>query len=168
MSIGSPWPESSIDGTVASGARSEKAESVRCKPGQRVPGSRGGEDEGMRVEEVGTGVGYERSLNAFDGDAWAKRLIDRGNCGDDEGSKAGSREGAGRFTPATGETGRGTWLGEERILLLCLCSCKDARKIPPLILGSGWLHTYQRASRHDRLRAQAIRLRYGKGCQYEN
>lgn len=41
----------------------------------------------------------------------------RGNCGEDEGSKAGSRDGAGRFTPATGESGRGTWLGEEPILV---------------------------------------------------
>ena len=117
MSVGSPWPESSIEGTVASGARSENAESVRCKPGRRVLGSRGGEDVGIRVEEVGTGVGYERSLKDLEGDAWARRLVGRGNCGDEEGSKAGSREGAGRFTPATGETGRGTWLGEEPILI---------------------------------------------------
>ena len=52
----------------------------------------------------------------------------RGNCGEDEGSKAGSSEGAGRFTPATGEIVKGTCLGEELILVLGLgCSCKDAR-----------------------------------------
>jgi hypothetical protein len=69
MSVGSPWLESSIDGTVANGARSEKVEIVRCRPGRRVFGPRGGEEEGMRVDEVGTGVGYERSLKFFDGDA---------------------------------------------------------------------------------------------------
>lgn len=44
-------------------------------------------------------------------------MLGRGNCGEEKkGSKAGRREGAGRFTPATGETGRGMLCGEESIL----------------------------------------------------
>jgi len=51
----------------------------------------------MPVLEVGTGVGYlEKAL------ATACRFIGRGRPGDEErGSNAGSREGAGRLTPAT-------------------------------------------------------------------
>ena len=67
--MGSPCPESSIDGTVDSGARSERAEKFRWKPGRRVSCVRGGEEDGSRVEEVGTGVGYGRSLKDLDGDA---------------------------------------------------------------------------------------------------
>jgi len=57
MSVGSPCSESSTEGTVDNGARSEKVEIVRAKPGRRVWVTLDGEEEGMRVEEVGTGVG---------------------------------------------------------------------------------------------------------------
>lgn len=43
----------------------------------------------------------------------------RGSAGEEEkGSNAGNREGAGRLTPATGETGRGTFCGDRGISLL--------------------------------------------------
>lgn len=66
----------------------------------------------MRVEEVGTGVGYS-CLWCFAGDAWVRCFAGRGRAGEEEnGSNAGSNDGAGRFWPATGETGKGTWCGE--------------------------------------------------------
>lgn len=72
------------------------------------------------VEDVGIGVGYFCfSLFNLDGDTRAKRLLGRGKDGEDgNGSNAGSNEGAGRFTPATGGTGSGRLLpfGEESIL----------------------------------------------------
>lgn len=46
-----------MEGTVDNGARSEKVESVRERTGRRVYGTFGGEEEGMIVEDVGTGVG---------------------------------------------------------------------------------------------------------------
>ena len=58
MSNGSPVISSSIEGTEAKGARSERVDAVLCRPGRRVLGNRGGEDEKMPVDEVGTGVGY--------------------------------------------------------------------------------------------------------------
>lgn len=57
MSVGSPCSDSSTEGTVDSGARSEKVDCVRAKPGRRVLSAFGGEDEDINVEEVGTGVG---------------------------------------------------------------------------------------------------------------
>ena len=43
----------------------------------------------------------------------------RGSAGEEEkGSNAGRREGAGRLTPATGETGSGTCCGETGIFVL--------------------------------------------------
>ena len=108
---------SSIEGTEASGARSDKVEAVRCRPGRRVLHKRGGEDENMPVDEVGTGVGYfdfalpyfrgEYLGTAFSsGDARATRFAGRGSEGEDSGSKAGRREGkadsADLLMPATG------------------------------------------------------------------
>ena len=58
------------------------------------------------MEDVGTGVGYFDCFSRirFAGDAIARRLAGRGNAGDeDNGSKAGSKEGAGRFCPRNGE-----------------------------------------------------------------
>ena len=75
MRVGSPCSESSIEGTAARGARSENAEIVRWKPlaGRRVLGSCGGGEElGMRVDEVGSGVGKNClpfSRPCFPGDA---------------------------------------------------------------------------------------------------
>lgn len=64
-------------------------------------GWRGGDEEKIPVEEVGTGVGYFCcSPLHFGGDPEAMRLAGRGNVGEGKGSKAGSSEGAGRFTPA--------------------------------------------------------------------
>lgn len=57
MSVGSPCSESSTEGTVDNGARSENVDSVRDRPGPRVEDALGGEDDGTRVDEVGTGVG---------------------------------------------------------------------------------------------------------------
>lgn len=104
-------------GTEASGARSESDEKVRWRPGRRA--ARGGDEDMIPVDDVGTGVGYlERSSvripanGALDGEVWgdsrATRFAGRGSGGEDEsGSKAGSRAGtseAGRFTPATDGT----------------------------------------------------------------
>lgn len=57
MSVGSPCSDNSIVGTVDNGARSESVDCVRARPARRVYGALGGEDEGIKVEEVGTGVG---------------------------------------------------------------------------------------------------------------
>ena len=58
------------------------------------------------VEEVGTGVGYFWTLFLPFGDSRATRLAGRGREGDEDTSKAGSSDGAGagRLTPATGDT----------------------------------------------------------------
>lgn len=55
--MGSPCSDNSIVGTVDNGARSESVDCVRARPARRVYGALGGEDEGIKVEEVGTGVG---------------------------------------------------------------------------------------------------------------
>ncbi|KAL8728784.1 MAG: hypothetical protein Q9166_005162 [cf. Caloplaca sp. 2 TL-2023] len=100
-------------GTVESGARSESVESVLETPGRRVEWG-GGEDEGIAVDDVGmSGVGYFWCmLSHLEGDSRAMRLAGRGSVGEGKGSKAGSREGAGRLTPATGGT-EDLWLLEE-------------------------------------------------------
>ena len=61
---------------------------------------RGGEDDNMAVDDVGTGVGYvTSSLRAS-----RLRFGGRGSVGeDDNGSKAGRRDAAGRLLPATGD-----------------------------------------------------------------
>lgn len=58
MSIGPPCLSSSMDGTAARGARSEKAESVLARPWRRVLGSGRGGDDAIPVDDVGMGVGY--------------------------------------------------------------------------------------------------------------
>lgn len=86
------------------------------------------------VVEDGIGVGYWRSLVPdFAGDAWGRRLIGRGRAGEEvKGSNAGSKVGAGRLTPATGETGKGTcWGGEEGIFPFG--SCRNAREMKDLL-----------------------------------
>lgn len=61
----------------------------------------GGEEVGIIVDEVGTGVGY---VTGSDKESW-DRLRTRGSAGEEEnGSNAGSRAAAGLFTPATGGT----------------------------------------------------------------
>lgn len=61
--------------------------------------TRGGEDDSMAVDDVGTGVGYVRS--SFK--ASRLRFRGRGRAGDEEsGSKAGRRDAAGRLPPADG------------------------------------------------------------------
>lgn len=69
------------------------------------------------VDEVGTGVGYFCFLlPRCGGDLQAMRLAGRGKVGEEKGSKAGKREGAGRLTPATCEE-EDRWLeGEESML----------------------------------------------------
>lgn len=70
---------------------------------------RSGELDNIPVLDVGMGVGYRRlaSMPMF----W--RLIGRGSPGEeDRGSKGGSKEGAGRFVPASEEAepeGIGSW-----------------------------------------------------------
>lgn len=56
--VASPLPSSSTDGTLQSGDRSETVDWVLWIRGRRADGSRGGDDEGIAVEDVGTGVGY--------------------------------------------------------------------------------------------------------------
>ncbi len=61
----------------------------------------------MKVEDVATGVGYFgfSPLDDLGRGAWNERFGCRGSAGEDvSGSNAGSREGAGRFWPATGDT----------------------------------------------------------------
>jgi hypothetical protein len=61
--------------------------------------TRGGEDDNMAVDDVGTGVGYvTSSLKAS-----RLRFGGRGSVGEETGSKAGSRAAAGRLLPATGD-----------------------------------------------------------------
>ena len=92
-------------GTVESGARSENVESVLERPGRRARGNCGGDEEITPVEDVGIGVGYLCFSLYFDGEMWATRFAGRGRDGEEEkGSNAGRSDGAGRFTPATGET----------------------------------------------------------------
>ena len=68
------------------------------------------------MDEVGSsGVGYFWCVPShLEGEPCAMRLAGRGSVGEGKGSKAGSREGAGRLTPATGGT-EDLWLvgGEE-------------------------------------------------------
>ena len=60
---------------------------------------RGGEDVRIAVDDVGTGVGYVTSSSR----ASRFRFGGRGSVGDEEnGSKAGSRDTAGRLLPASG------------------------------------------------------------------
>lgn len=70
---------------------------------RRVEAWTGGEEDRTAVDEVGSGVGYFCRLLSHAGEgSRAIRLAGRGNVGEGKGSKAGSREGAGRLTPATG------------------------------------------------------------------
>ena len=75
----------------------------------------GGDEEGIAVDEVGSsGVGYFCCrLSHLEGESCAMRLAGRGKVGEEKGSKAGSKEGAGRLTPATGGTEDLWLLGEE-------------------------------------------------------
>ena len=62
----------------------------------------------MRVDEVGTGVGYVTAAEEP-----RARFKARGRTGEEEnGSKAGSRDAAGLFTPAMGRTGLSRRLGD--------------------------------------------------------
>lgn len=72
----------------------------------------------MPVEDVGSGVGYFCSTFLCpDGDSRLIRFDGLGSVGEDgKGSNAGSKEGAGRFTPATAEPGDFGPLGEESLL----------------------------------------------------
>jgi len=73
----------------------------------------------MPVVDVGTGVGYFKKASPCEGEDRAWRFEGRGKAGEDEsGSNAGSREGAGRLTPAVvGNEGCIlTLLGDESIM----------------------------------------------------
>lgn len=80
------------------------------------------------MEEVGTGVGYFCCLDFHLGEEpEAMRLAGRGRVGEAKGSKAGSNEGAGRFTPAAWDV-EDLWLGGEEsmlgvsyAMLACVC-----------------------------------------------
>ena len=76
---------------------------------------RGGEDVRMAVDDVGTGVGYvTSSLRAS-----RFRFGGRGSVGDEEdGSKAGSRDAAGRLLPASGDPSVALWIEVGAIVLL--------------------------------------------------
>jgi hypothetical protein len=87
---------------------------VRVKGRRGLP-SPGGEEDGIAVEEVGTGVGYVTTSDMASRD----RFRTRGSAGEDEkGSKAGRRDAAVLFTPATGGTGVIFRLGEGAMLAL--------------------------------------------------
>lgn len=90
---------SSIVGTSESGARSETVEWSLWKGGRPVL-ILGGEEDSIAVEEVGTGVGYVTSSLRTS----RLRFRGLGSAGDENGSKAGSREATGRLLPATGES----------------------------------------------------------------
>lgn len=129
---------SSIEGTDASGARCDRVDAVRSGPGQRVLDKRGGDDENIPVEEVGTGVGYfDLPLLYFWGEslgtqfssreARATRFAGRGSDGEEIGSNAGSKVGvessAGRLTPATGGKSINA-LREDDSIALRACWCR--------------------------------------------
>ena len=125
MRTGSPLSSSVIDGTAARGARSETADCVRCIGGRRNECTGGGEEDIIPVEEVGTGVGYFWLEGTFsDGKTRAWRFAGRGKPGEEEnGSNGGNNDGvgAGRFTPATGDTGPVARFGVDFIMLVqCL------------------------------------------------
>lgn len=90
----SPDSGSMIVGTVERGVRSDAV-----KNGRREAFTRGGDDDMIWVEDVGTGVGY---IAVIARSSRATRFWGRGRGGDElNGSKAGSRE-AGRLIPAAG------------------------------------------------------------------
>lgn len=104
-----------MEGTVESGVRSENVESVLESPRRRVRGNCGGDEEITPVEDVGIGVGYSCFSLYFDGETRATRFAGRGSDGEEEnGSNAGSNDGAGRLTPATGETTSAGFLPAEK------------------------------------------------------
>jgi len=120
MRTGSPLSSSVMDGTAERGARSETVDCVRCVPGRRDDSSCGGEEGMIPVEDVGTGVGYFWLAAVCSiGETRAWRFTGRGRPGEEEnGSNAGSNEGAGagRFTPATGDTRTFARLGVDSIV----------------------------------------------------
>lgn len=134
--MGSPCLESSIEGTVDRGARSERVEAVRWKAARRMfPGCGG--DEGTKVDEdVGTGVGSICfPWICLKGDAaCVGRFKGRGRTGgEDSGSKAGSKDGAGagRFSPMIGEVER-AWCCEDVDMGMVVCRlslmhCRQAK-----------------------------------------
>jgi hypothetical protein len=96
----SPFSLSSREGTADSGVRSDTVDSVRTRSG--LEGwTRGGEEERIPVLDVGIGVGYLRKAVDPSGPSQACRFHGLGRPGEDEGSKGGSKEGAGRLTPCT-------------------------------------------------------------------
>lgn len=86
-------------GTVDSGVRSDAVGiKVRRETGRGIA-TRGGDEDMIWVDEVGTGVGY---IETMPWSSRATRFCGRGRVGEElNGSKAGSKD-AGRFTPATG------------------------------------------------------------------
>ena len=171
MRVGSPCSESSMEGTAARGARSEKAEIVRWRPltGRRAfGGGGGGEELGTRVEEVGSGVGkncFPFSRPCLCGDAWDRRFAGRGRTGEEDwdGSKVngGRSEGAGRFWPAMGEVAKGAWRGDTPIVLVALCrSCKKREQHGVLILRAGEDNNDLGSAMHDQLMSGAVQQSY--------
>jgi hypothetical protein len=127
----SPFSGRVIEFTAERGARSESMDWVLCKPG--LEPKRGGDEDRMPVVEVGIGVGYlPWAFSRSSGGEWALLLEGRGKPGEEEnGSNAGSRLGAGRFTPAV--DGRSGWelifLGEESIIVdIYLISGAECRR----------------------------------------
>lgn len=104
-----------MDGTVESGARSEKVEVALEFCWRRVLGGSGGDEGTMPVDEVGMGVGYNSCSRSKGEGETRRRFGCGGKDGEEWGSKAGNRDGAGRFAPATGGTGSLSLLGGELI-----------------------------------------------------
>jgi len=129
---------------VESGVRSEKVESVLERPRRRVQGNCGGDEEITPVEDVGIGVGYLCFSLYFEGETRATRFAGRGRDGEEEnGSNAGSNDGAGRFTPATAGTGSVGFLpeGEDSIVP----NIKPAKRREQVGSQREWLETLVRS-----------------------
>lgn len=91
----SPFSFSSREGTADRGARSETVDCTRARPAPEG-WTRGGEER-IPVLEVGMGVGYFVKETGPSGPLRAPRFEGLGRPGEEEGSKGGSKEGAGRF-----------------------------------------------------------------------
>lgn len=91
----SPFSLSSREGTADRGARSEAADCARAKIAPEG-WTRGGEER-IPVLEVGMGVGYLIKEIGPSGPLRAPRFKGLGRPGEEDSSKGGSKEGAGRF-----------------------------------------------------------------------
>jgi hypothetical protein len=104
---------------------------------------RGGEDVRMAVDDVGTGVGYvTSSLRAS-----RFRFGGRGSVGDEEnGSKAGSKDAAGRLLPASGDPSVAWCIEVGAIVLLRKTEQSHAHDLLRLVPDKGGRVVYHKGS----------------------